>query len=243
MTERIFPALVPLTFSSEHFLRQLPGVSFEGALTVRSSTGKKMATMRGSVLCTHFGISGPAVLDVSRYYLDAKAGDSGVSLVAHYLPGRSFEEVDEWLRDSRGGGRTAVGLLRDVLPERLARGIVAFALAFGDESRVNVVKCANMRRDDRKRLAHALTEMTLPITGHRGFKAAEVTAGGVGLNELNIKRMESRLCSGLYFCGEILDVDGRIGGFNFQWAWSSGYVAGVSAARDLVGGDSVEDDR
>ena len=70
----------------------------------------------------------------------------------------------------------------------------------------------------------------LPITGSRGFDYAEVTAGGVPLTEIELKRMASRVCPGLYLCGEILDVDGRIGGFNFQWAWASGYVAGLSAA-------------
>ena len=89
-------------------------------------------------------------------------------------------------------------------------------------------------RDDRRRLVHALTAMPLRIRGSRGYQYAEVTAGGVSLDEVNAATLESRLCPGLYLVGEILDVDGRLGGFNFQWAWSSGFVAGNAAARKLT---------
>ena len=81
---------------------------------------------------------------------------------------------------------------------------------------------------DRKAIARAVTRLPLPVTGNRGFEHAEVTAGGIPLAEIRLAAMESRLRPGLHLCGEICDVDGRIGGFNFQWAWSSGYVAGVS---------------
>ncbi|MBK7916023.1 MAG: NAD(P)/FAD-dependent oxidoreductase [Chloroflexi bacterium] len=86
-----------------------------------------------------------------------------------------------------------------------------------------------MARAGRKELVTAVTQLPLPITGHRGYNVAEVTAGGVPLAELHLDSMASRVCSGLYVCGEICDVDGRIGGYNFQWAWSSGYLAGISA--------------
>jgi hypothetical protein len=89
----------------------------------------------------------------------------------------------------------------------------------------------HLTRERRRRLATALTEMVLPVTGDRGFTHAEVTAGGVPLSELRLATMESRLVPGLHICGEICDVDGRIGGYNFQWAWASGYVAGVSVGR------------
>jgi predicted flavoprotein YhiN len=78
--------------------------------------------------------------------------------------------------------------------------------------------------------------MPLPVTGDRGYNFAEVTAGGVPLSELHLNTMESRRCSGLYLCGEICDADGRIGGFNFQWAWASGYVAGIAVGRENAGG-------
>lgn len=85
-----------------------------------------------------------------------------------------------------------------------------------------------LTREARKSLVRTVTALPLLVTGNRGFTYAEVTAGGVPLSEIHLKTMESRVCDGLYFCGEICDVEGRIGGYNFQWAWASGYVAGVS---------------
>lgn len=86
----------------------------------------------------------------------------------------------------------------------------------------------SLTRPQRHTLLTVLTQLPLPVSGHRGFNVAEVTAGGVPLNELDLKTMASRVCPGLFLCGEICDVDGRIGGYNFQWAWASGYTVGVS---------------
>jgi predicted Rossmann fold flavoprotein len=88
------------------------------------------------------------------------------------------------------------------------------------------VTMAHLAREERRRLAHALTAWPMPIAGSRGFNYAEATAGGISLDEIEPATMESRVCPGLYLAGEVLDVDGRLGGFNFQWAWASGYVAG-----------------
>ena len=96
---------------------------------------------------------------------------------------------------------------------------------------------AHLARDDRRRLVHALVAWPLAVTGTRGYNYAEVTAGGVALSEIDPSTMESRVCPGLYLVGEILDVDGRIGGFNFQWAWSSARVAGARLAK-ASGSDS-----
>ena len=90
---------------------------------------------------------------------------------------------------------------------------------------------AHLLRDDRRRLARALVEWPLPVVGTRGYNVAEATAGGVALTEIDPATMESRVCPGLFLAGEMLDVDGRLGGFNFQWAWSSGFVAGRALAR------------
>jgi predicted flavoprotein YhiN len=88
-----------------------------------------------------------------------------------------------------------------------------------------------LSKDDRRRIVRDLVDFTLPVIRDRGFEYAEVTAGGVPLSEIDVTTMESRICPNLYLCGEILDVDGRIGGFNFQWAWASGRLAGFSAGR------------
>ena len=113
--------------------------------------------------------------------------------------------------------------LRGRMPERLLRALCE------DSGADTSLPCSRLHRDVRQKLVRAFTSMVLPVTGSRGFAVAEVTAGGVPLSELNLATMESRICSGLHLCGEICDVDGRIGGYNFQWAWASGYVAGAGA--------------
>jgi predicted flavoprotein YhiN len=115
------------------------------------------------------------------------------------------------------------GFLGDRLPDRLARALCA-------EAGVDPATPGHrLSREHRRALAMAAAEMTVPIDGDRGYAFAEVTAGGVPLSELHLDTLRSRRCPGLSLCGEICDVDGRIGGFNFQWAWASGYVAGKSA--------------
>lgn len=230
LTPRIFPGLVPLTLPKDHFVCSLSGITLPAALEVRSGSSKRLVRFADSTLCTHFGLSGPSVLDISRHYLDAKAGDPQARLVVNWLPGESVESVDQGLRAL---GRTApASWLRQRLPERLAEALCA-------ESGVAPSTPGDqLTREQRRSLAAAVAETVLPITGDRGFAHAEVTAGGVPLSELRLETMESRVCPGLYLCGEICDVDGRIGGFNFQWAWASGYVAGLGAAGLAHGSDA-----
>jgi hypothetical protein len=179
------------------------------------------------MLLTHFGLSGPAVLDMSRHWIAAKtAGDA--SLVANLAPGEDFEAVDAWLVAAvkESPRRTLLNLLRARLTERLAEGLLREGASVAAETPLG-----KLPREERRRVAHALTALPLPVTGDRGYGFAEVTAGGVPLDEVDVATMESKQRPGLYLCGEILDVDGRIGGFNFQWAWASGKVAGSSAAK------------
>jgi predicted Rossmann fold flavoprotein len=216
------PGLVPLTLPGGHFLCALSGVTLPATLEVRSGTGKRLVSFTDSTLLTHFGLSGPSVLDVSRFYLHARHEDPHATLVINFLPGTSSEAFEAALQNLTGA---EVGpFLRARVPERLARALcehagVSFA-SRGDQ----------LKRDARRAIADVTTQLSLPVSGSRGYNFAEVTAGGVLLSELRLETMESRVCVGLYLCGEICDVDGRIGGYNFQWAWSSGYVAGVSAA-------------
>jgi predicted Rossmann fold flavoprotein len=160
------------------------------------------------------------VLDFSRYYIEAKLDDTQVTATMNWLPDMTMEQVEGDLQ--RLGKSTPLRYLSKVLPERAARALCEHAGiepgTTGDQ----------LTREARKTLARTVTQLVLPITGNRGYTYAEVTAGGIPLSDIHLDTMESRLCSGLYFCGEICDVDGRIGGYNFQWAWSSGYVAGVS---------------
>jgi predicted Rossmann fold flavoprotein len=220
ITPRVFPGLVPLTLPRTHPLCALSGLSVPVRMEVRAATGRRLAGMEGSLLCTHFGLSGPAALDISRYWTDARFDDPGATLVVRWLRVVGREDLDAALRGL--GPRTPATLLENWLPDRLARALCT--LAGVDANRPG----HRLTRKDRVALAGALLEMRLPVTGDRGFGYAEVTAGGMPLSEVRLETMESRVCPGLYVCGEICDVDGRIGGFNFQWAWASGYVAGVS---------------
>ena len=225
ITPLLLPALVPLRLPADHFLCRLSGVAAEAEVSLRSGGGRRLARFRGPVLCTHFGVSGPAILDASRHFLHARAADPGATLALSFRPGEGPEDVDAALvaRASEGAPRALQGRP----PERLARALCEQAGL--DPGR----PLHQVPREARRRLVRSLTALPLPIVGDRGFEHAEATAGGVPLAELRLETLESRRCPGLHLCGEICDVDGRIGGFNFQWAWASGFVAGVGAASAL----------
>lgn len=225
LTPRVFPALVPLVLESSSFVRTLSGITIPATVGLSTSSGKRLVEFTNSTLCTHFGLSGPGVLDISRHYTAAHVDDAGAQLHMNWLPGQTFDHADRHLAQAR---TTPARALSEHLPERLSLALCAAASV--DPS----LPCAQLKRDDRRKLAHALTHSPLPVTGDRGWLFAEVTAGGVPLSELHLAPMESRPCPGLHLCGEICDVDGRIGGFNFQWAWASGFVAGSSAASALI---------
>ncbi len=222
------PALAPLVFdvAPDHdWMRALSGV----ALPVRLSTrvdGRIASAITGAMLWTHFGISGPVALDSSRHWLRARLEGRTVTLAANLVPGQPFETLDRrWVERARSAPKATIGnALADLVPASIGAAVVAH-LGVPPSQRV-----AALTRDDRRRLSHQLHDCPLPIAGSRGYTYAEVTAGGVPLTEINTATMESRHTPGLFLVGEILDVDGRIGGFNFQWAWSSAKVAGDALA-------------
>ena len=222
----LVPALVPLVLEESHWIRELSGVTVPTTVTLSKASGKRIFSCSGSTLCTHLGLSGPAVLDISRHWLIARNTDSDVQLSINWLPDQTAETVDELLQSRRTG---AFGVLRQWLPDRLARQICI-------ESGAPLV--GDLTRNNRKKLTQNIVATPLPVTGDRGFSIAEATAGGVPLEEVKLETMESRKCPGLYLAGEVLDVDGRIGGFNFQWAWSSGYVAGSAVAKSVIEGNA-----
>jgi predicted Rossmann fold flavoprotein len=213
---------VPLILPSGHALTALSGISADVTLNLRDGSHKPLASFNGAMLCTHFGLSGPVVLDISRYWEHAAADDPAARLTVNWMPGMTTEQIDRALADSPK--LSALRWIDGRLVERLARTLCS-------EAGVDpVAPLGRLTRSERQTLARTLTEFPLPVTGTRGYTYAEVTAGGVPLTEIDLKTMESRVCPGLYLCGELCDVDGRIGGYNFQWAWASGYVAGVGAA-------------
>jgi predicted Rossmann fold flavoprotein len=222
ITNDVFPALVPLILPGTHVLRALSGLTLDTTLTLKSSTGKVLKEFTNSLLCTHFGLSGPCALDMSRYWRAALIEDAGAGLFANFIAGEREDTLDAKILASRAAN--PLGFLREHVPERLARTLCEVAAV--DPAAI----LRQLTREQRKALARAACALPLHVEGDRGFTYAEVTMGGVPLAEVKLDTMESRVCPGLHLAGEILDVDGRIGGFNFQWAWASGFVAGGAAA-------------
>jgi predicted Rossmann fold flavoprotein len=220
------PALVPLVLSGP-FHAPLSGVTLEAEL-VLSGNGGRPVRRRGSLLFTHFGVSGPVVLDMSRDFLRARLEGGSATLAANLLPGRDFAGLErEVVRLAAETPRTrAERALAKWLPQAVAEAIA-------EESGCAGMALGQVTRDARKRLVRGTVERPLAVVDSRGYSFAEATAGGVPLAEVDTATMESKRQSGLWLVGEMLDVDGRIGGFNFQWAWSSGWVAAGGLARSL----------
>ena len=218
------PALVPLILHEDMFHHRLSGVSQEVELTTLIE-GRSVDRRTGSLLWTHFGISGPVVMDASRFWTISSQRGKTVELFGNFLPGRSEEESRDWFRDqtARAPRKTVLNTLAQLVPERFAE---ALCLYVGYDPATAIGQCP---RRARLALFDALTKFRFPVERHRGWNHAEVTAGGVPLEEIDYRTMESRIVPGLYLVGEILDCDGRIGGFNFQWAWASGFLAGRAA--------------
>jgi predicted Rossmann fold flavoprotein len=222
------PALVPLMIPGDDasaIHRDLSGVSLRVRLDVRVD-GKVAARIPGSLLWTHFGISGPATLDASRHWLRARLDGRQVALSASLCPSESFESLEHaWTTSARTRPRTSLQtLVAALLPASAATAVL-------DRVAIRATQTlAELTREARRTLIQTLLEWPLPISDSRGYNYAEVTAGGVMLPEIDPSSMSSRTCPGLTLVGEILDVDGRIGGFNFQWAWSTARVAGEALA-------------
>jgi predicted Rossmann fold flavoprotein len=219
------PALAPLVLDP-HPLVSLAGVAHEAALSLRVS-GTVAVRLSGPMLWTHFGVSGPVALNMSRHWHRARLEGGDIEVLLNVCPGETLESLEQWWLDQdrvRPRARVAT-VLSSRLPASLAE---AWVEASGVDADMTL---AHVPREERRRLLRALLETTLPVRDSRGYAYAEVTAGGVPLEEIDPATMASRRCTGLYLVGEILDVDGRLGGFNFQWAWSSGCVAGRAIAK------------
>ncbi|HEX8000058.1 MAG TPA: NAD(P)/FAD-dependent oxidoreductase [Pyrinomonadaceae bacterium] len=199
------PALVPLTFAQKELdeLKALSGISIDALAACNS------AEFRENILLTHRGLSGPAVLQVSSYW---KRGDL-VSI--NLLPD---DDASAILARERESGMELANLLSHHLPRRFAHAWCALY------ARSRPLHQYTQR--ELEEIARRLHSWQLVPDGSEGYKKAEVTAGGVDTDELSSKTMEARRTPGLYFIGEVVDVTGHLGGFNFQWAWASGFAAG-----------------
>ncbi len=180
-----------------------------------------LARRRGSLLFAHFGLSGPVVLDVSRA-VSGHCRPESLRLELDLLPGTKEQEVAEWLRreSSAAGKRQLAGVLAAQLPRRLCETILMLSGLPVERS------AAALSKEERTRLVRQVKALAVPVTGTLGFKKAEVTAGGIALDEVDSRTMRSKIVSELLLAGEVLDLDGPIGGYNFQAAWSTGWLAG-----------------
>lgn len=217
------PALTPLITDDPDW-KSLAGITLPVELSILAD-GKKIAHSGGALLFTHIGFSGPAVLDISGPWLRSDAKDKELSV--NFLPmRRETDFVAEWAGlVAAHADRSWKRSLTAYFPERLAE-VLLKKIGIDPKLRLDQIS-----KKERESFLHMLFRFPLKVTGSQGYEKAEVTAGGVALKEVDTKTLESKLCPGLFFAGEVLDVDGRIGGFNFQWAWASGSVVGQAILR------------
>lgn len=223
-----YPALVPLVLESSMFHAELSGLSQIVELTVVVQQ-KTVDRRTGSLLWTHFGVSGPIVMDSSRVWTVASATDPSVDLRCNFCPGEDCPLVNQWIleRAAEKPKQNIANALSQRFPERFAAALCRWC---GIDP---VRSIGQLPQEQRWNLVHGLIDFRLPVLRDRGWNYAEVTAGGVPLSEIDFRSMASRRIPGLYVIGEMLDCDGRIGGFNFQWAWATGYAAGRAASASL----------
>jgi len=224
--KEIKPALVPLTIKEE-WCKALQGLSLKNVSVLLQVEKKKIYEGFGEMLFTHFGVSGPLILSASSSYVKKHRGRQA-ALWIDLKPALTIEQLDKRiLRDfEENKNRQFKNSLEGLLPAKMIPVIVELS-GILPEKRVNEIT-----REERTGLVSLLKNLPLTVTGTRGFNEAIVTQGGVHVKEINPATMESKLVKGLYFAGEVLDLDALTGGFNLQIAWSTGYLAGISAAED-----------
>lgn len=217
------PALVPIRVDVPR-VTDLKGVTVADArVGVIGRKGPALLERREAVLFAHFGLTGPAILDVSRA-LARHVGKDRLDLIIDWLPDLHSDVLDQQIQtESRNGRPSAPALIPRAVPRRLAEALIGFAKIPAGRTG------PELTRDERRRLVAVLKGLRLPVAGTLGFAKAEVTSGGVSLLEVDPETLESRRQPGLHFAGEVLDLDGLIGGYNFQAAWSTGWLAGDAA--------------
>ena len=216
-------ALVPLEICEE-WSHRLMGLSLKNVRLTLKCGEKKMGEEFGEMLFTHFGVSGPIVLTLSRLLPTPPL--EGYRFELNLKPALSFEQIDQRLqREFRQKiNKQFKNSLSDLLPQKLIPVFIELC-GIASDKQVNTIS-----RPERQRIAKLLTALTLNIANPRPIEEAIITAGGVKVQEVNPKTMQSKLCRGLYFAGEVLDIDGLTGGYNLQAAFATGFTAGTNAA-------------
>ena len=223
---KILPALVPLEVE-EDFVKDLQGLSLKNVRATLKADGKIIDEQFGEMLFTHFGVSGPIILTLSRAVAKLLDEKFFVELAINLKPALTPEQLDaRILRDFKKFQHKAIkNSLGELLPKKLISPILD--LSYIDEDK----KIDAVTKDERRRLIENLRELTLTVTKTRSLDEAIVTAGGVDVKEVNPKTMESKLIKNLFIVGEVLDVDGYTGGFNLQAAWATGNAAGLGVEK------------
>ncbi len=216
------PALVPME-TKEPWVRDLQGLSLRNVRMSVTRGKKKLYEDFGEMLFTHFGVSGPLVLSASGC-IPAKAFDQELSMTIDLKPALDVEQLDHRiLREfDEMKNKQFKNSLGHLLPAKMIPVMIALS-GIDPDTKVNEIS-----REQRQNLLHLFKNMPLTITGLRDFKEAIITKGGVSVKDINPSTMESKLVQGLYFCGEVLDLDALTGGYNLQIAWSTGHLAGIS---------------
>lgn len=222
ITER-YPSLVPFNIKEE-FCKKLQGLSLKNVeLKIQDETGKQYYSEMGEMLFTHFGISGPLVLSASGHISDKLKEHQFIAKI-DLKPALSNEALDKRiLKDFEENiNRNFNNSLDKLLPKKLIPVIVEL-------SGINQYKKVHeITKEERENLVKLIKELKMSISGARGFNEAIITKGGVSVKDINPKTMESKIVPGIYFAGEVLDIDALTGGYNLQVAWSTGYLAGSS---------------
>lgn len=216
------PSLVPLE-TAENWCKELMGLSLRN-VTVRMVMGKKeIYNGFGEMLFTHFGVSGPLILSASAYYVKQKKGEVG--LFIDLKPALDEEQLDKrLLRDfEENRNKQFKNALGGLFPTKLIPVMIELS-GINPDKKVNEIT-----RNERKNFVTLIKNLPLTVTGTRSFAEAIITQGGVSVKDVNPSTMESKKVQGLYFAGEVLDLDAMTGGFNLQIAWSTGHLAGESA--------------
>lgn len=221
------PSLVPLV-TSDGWCKDLQGLSLKNTGLKMYSAGKLIYEDFGEMMFTHFGITGPMILSASSYYYKKKSDDCIIHL--DLKPALSEDVLDERiLREiSDNHEKHFINMLPSLLPAKM---VPVIARMSGIEEHK---KCGDIKKEERKKLVHLLKDLEIHVTGTRGFEEAIITKGGVSVKEISPKTMMSKICDGLFFAGEALDLDALTGGFNLQIAWSTGFLAGRSSREYLT---------
>ena len=217
---KLYPSLVQIKTDTT-LIKALKGIKLDANVVLKTENKKSFSF--GEVLFTDYGLSGPAIFDISRFCTDAKSAEITLDI----LPEISYDELFNILKERRTKYRNLETFFVGMINKKVGMTVMKYAgvLPFSRTS-------DTISEDEVKRLCDALKNFRLKVTGTMSWNNAQVTAGGILTKDIGSKTLESKLCKGLYLTGEILDIDGDCGGYNLQWAWSSGYIAGTNASKE-----------